>query len=116
MDTILLPDWQAVVLALAGGMVMGWAMFRLLPGMKSDAYTLREWLPVAFVLQIIGWLTYFGPQFLYDQLDRGRLFITQGTFVLVLYATFCIGILITLAGSQMYRNRRNRKNTEDIDS
>ena len=105
MEGLVLPDIQAIMLAVLGGAIMAVTMRRFLPGMKNDSFTPREWVPVATLLAVMVWVTYFLPQLIYFQVDTGREAFSQAAAILPLFTAYAISTIVILYLLQRWRNK-----------
>ena len=106
LNDIVIVDIQAMLTAVGGGLIMAYVMFKMLPGMRDDAYPPSDWVPVAAVLIVAGWFTYFLPHYLVDEIvaNTGQeegIVVTMAFFIL-----YMITLITTLYVLQ--RLRRNR--------
>jgi hypothetical protein len=91
-----------VLVAIMGGAVMGWSMFKLLPGMRKQLYVPREWLPTSVYLTSLGWFTFFVPQFIIGQADPfWGVWLSTG----IVFTTYMVALVLTLLLCD-YRRRR----------
>lgn len=106
-----LNDWHPLILSMMGGIIMGAVMFKYLPGMKSNAYTPREWVPVGLLLVVMAWLTFFAPQLLhsanFDVSVTG--FAEQWLEVGLAYTVYALSVTSTLLVLQYRRIRRDTR-------
>ena len=97
---IVLPSIWAISVAIFGGALMGWAMFRLLPGMKSNSYQPKEWMPVSLYITSLGWFTYFVPQFILNDLGS---FWQQFLYGGVVFTAYMVSLVIVMLYCQLRR-------------
>jgi len=103
MNIVAPPELQAILLAIGGGMLMGYGMFRLLPGMREDKYPPPRWVPVAIALTILGWTTYFIPQLTYDVLSMQHDIFQEFATVSLVWLFYMSALITTLYVAQRYR-------------
>lgn len=102
------PALTAELIGVVGGIILAYAMFKYLPGMKRNAYVPREWVPVSITIAAIAWLTFVLPQFLFLALEGGTETLWQH-FVIetLLFFTYSITTIITLILLQLNREGKD---------
>ena len=87
---------EMLVIGVLGGSIMAYTMFKLLPGMKTDAYPPKEWLSVSVVLGVMAYMTYFVPQIVMNSAFQGAPFLTQLLLVGITFAIYTASTILTL--------------------
>lgn len=97
------PAFTVEIVAAIGGGILGWVFFRYLPGMKTNAYKPRVWVPVSLIIMGIAYFTYVLPQFMLPIIDNGEPFWGLLLFETLVFFTYAVSSTITLLLLQLRR-------------